>query len=143
MSFLTAIMQTTARAKELPLDNMCLQTNVTGWYNNEEITAKPDTGSYITGLYLEGAAWELGRTEMDGYLIEQTLKELHPRLPIVNVVSVPLEEKRKIQQYNCPVYVTSMRGPTYVFAANLNMENEDDDEAKWILAGCCLLMSDD
>ena len=29
MSFLTAIMQATARDKNLPLDNMTLQTNVT------------------------------------------------------------------------------------------------------------------
>lgn len=30
-----------------------------------------------------------------------------------------------------------------VFTANLNMENEDQDVAKWILSGTCLLMSDD
>jgi dynein heavy chain len=36
-----------------------------------------------------------------------------------------------------------MRGPTYVFTANLNMENEDSDPNKWVLTGTCLLMSDD
>lgn len=36
-----------------------------------------------------------------------------------------------------------MRGPTFVFTANLNMENEDSDVSKWILSGTCLLMSDD
>lgn len=36
-----------------------------------------------------------------------------------------------------------MRGPTYVFAANLSMEGEDSDPNKWILSGTCLLMSEE
>lgn len=39
--------------------------------------------------------------------------------------------------------MTSLRGPTFVFTSNLNMENEDSDPSKWILSGTCLLMSDD
>ena len=70
MSFLTAIMQTTARAKGLPLDNMTLQTNVTGFMTVEELTGKPESGAYINGFFLEGSAWEMGRTESDGYLID-------------------------------------------------------------------------
>lgn len=41
----------------------------------------------------------------------------------------------------CPMYVTSDRGPTFVYTANLNME--DESPSKWILSGTCLLMSDD
>ena len=63
-------MQTTARSKGLPLDNMCLQTNVTGFMTPEELTSKPDSGAYISGFFLEGAAWEMGRTESDGYLMD-------------------------------------------------------------------------
>jgi dynein heavy chain, axonemal len=37
MSFLTAIMQLTAREKELPLDNMVLQTCVTSFMTEKEI----------------------------------------------------------------------------------------------------------
>jgi dynein heavy chain len=36
-----------------------------------------------------------------------------------------------------------MRGPTYVFSANLSMESEDSESSKWILSGTCLLMSED
>jgi len=43
----------------------------------------------------------------------------------------------------CPVYYTSMRGATYIFTANLNMESEDAPQSKWILSGTCLLLSDD
>lgn len=62
---------------------------------------------------------------------------------MVLVEAVPIEEKKKIGQYECPVYVTSMRGPTFIFAANLNMENDDSDPNKWVLTGTCILMSDD
>jgi hypothetical protein len=39
---------------------MVLQTNVTTFKTHEEVTVFPETGAYIHGLYLEGAAWELG-----------------------------------------------------------------------------------
>lgn len=66
---------------------------------------------------------------------------MHPRMPVINVVALPLDQKKTEGQYDCPVYVTSQRGPTYVFRANLNME--DEIPAKWILSGTCMLMSDD
>eukprot|EP01016_Furgasonia_blochmanni_P056398 TRINITY_DN9609_c0_g2_i1.p1 TRINITY_DN9609_c0_g2~~TRINITY_DN9609_c0_g2_i1.p1 ORF type:complete len:465 (+),score=151.11 TRINITY_DN9609_c0_g2_i1:836-2230(+) len=143
MSYLTAIMQTTARMKNLPLDNMAIQTNVTVFKSHEEIQNYPENGAYIHGLYLEGAAWELGGQGNEGYLIEQKLKELHPKLPVVNVIAVRSQDKKSAGQYECPCYVTSMRGPTYVFTANLSMESEDSDASKWILSGVALLMSDD
>eukprot|EP01017_Pseudomicrothorax_dubius_P026129 TRINITY_DN2891_c0_g1_i1.p1 TRINITY_DN2891_c0_g1~~TRINITY_DN2891_c0_g1_i1.p1 ORF type:complete len:733 (+),score=221.94 TRINITY_DN2891_c0_g1_i1:69-2201(+) len=143
MSFLTAIMQTTARSKELPLDNMTLQTDVTGYKGPEDIQTYAEQGFFIHGLFLEGAAWEIGANGNDGFLIDQKLKDLHPKLPVVNVIAVPADKKKTAGQYQCPVYVTSARGPTYVFTANLSMESEDMDSAKWILSGCALLMSDD
>lgn len=76
-------------------------------------------------------------------MIEQKIKEIHPKLPVILVEAVPIEDKKVIGQYSSPVYVTSMRGPTYIFTANLNMENEDSDPNKWILSGTCILMSDD
>lgn len=61
--------------------------------NFEDVTAYPETGVYVYGLYLEGAAWEVGGTGQKGYLIDQKMKELHPKMPVVNVVSVTSEEK--------------------------------------------------
>lgn len=62
-------------------------------------------------------------------------------MPVINVVSVPRAEKKTEGQYMCPMYVTSDRGATFVYTANLNME--DESPHKWILSGTCLLMSDD
>lgn len=111
--------------------------------NSEEITEYPENGRYMHGMFLEGAGWELGRTGNDGYLVESTLKDLHPRLPVVNIIAVPNEDKITIGMYVCPVYVTSMRGPTFVFTAGLKMESEDTPQNRWVLAGVALLMTDD
>lgn len=83
----------------------------------------------------------MGSEGQDGYLTDQRPKELHPKMPVINVISLPIDKKKMDGQYDCPVYVTSARGMTYVFKANLNME--DDSPTKWILSGTCLLMSDD
>lgn len=141
MSFLTSIMQGTAREKNLPLDNMTLQTNVT-WMNLiTEVPGPAENGSYIHGLFLEGAAWENGGQGQSGYLIDQHPRDLHPKLPIVNVIAVPVKDKKTAGQYDCPVYYTTARGMTFIFTANLNMESEESDPSKWILSGTCLLLS--
>jgi dynein heavy chain len=165
MSFLTAIMQITARENGLPLDNMALVTKVTSFKDAAELTAfekkpppekkkddddedpdakkKDEGGAYVDGFFLEGADWENSGSG-EGYLTDQKLKTLHPILPIIKVIAVPIEHKSMKGQYPCPVYYTTMRGPTYIFTANLTMENEDEtEEWKWILAGCAAILNDD
>jgi len=61
MSFLTAIMQITAREKELPLDDMCLRAEVSNSFLTEDMTEVAPSGAYINGFTLEGAGWEAGR----------------------------------------------------------------------------------
>lgn len=51
------------------------------------------------------------------------------------------KEKKTVGFYDCPVYTTSARGATIVFTASLQMESEDTDHNKWVLAGVALLMS--
>lgn len=60
MSYLTAIMQYTARAQGLPLDGITIQTNVTSMKGGEDVVNPAENGAYIHGLFLEGAAWEIG-----------------------------------------------------------------------------------
>mmetsp|Transcript_38922 Transcript_38922/g.38526 ORF Transcript_38922/g.38526 Transcript_38922/m.38526 type:complete len:144 (+) Transcript_38922:1499-1930(+) len=141
MSFLTAIMQVTARKDNLPLDSMCLQTDVTNMFEVEEVAGPAEKGMYVHGLFLEGAQWEKGRGSEQGYLTEMAPKILHPPLPVLNVIAVQLHERKTEGFYRCPVYYTTSRGPTYIFEAYLKMENEDDPDYDWILAGVALLMS--
>jgi dynein heavy chain len=88
MSFLTAIMQITARATGLPLDDMCLKSDVRNEVDPEEIAEPAESGAYVNGFSLEGAGWELGRNGEQGYLTEMVLKELSPVLPVIHVTSI-------------------------------------------------------
>lgn len=60
----------TARAAGLPLDDMCLVTEVTNSKEKADYPEFADNGAYIYGFFLEGAGWELGRGGEQGYLTE-------------------------------------------------------------------------
>eukprot|EP00335_Anophryoides_haemophila_P000261 CAMPEP_0204821514 /NCGR_PEP_ID=MMETSP1018-20131115/21402_1 /ASSEMBLY_ACC=CAM_ASM_000518 /TAXON_ID=46462 /ORGANISM="Anophryoides haemophila, Strain AH6" /LENGTH=56 /DNA_ID=CAMNT_0051934081 /DNA_START=1127 /DNA_END=1297 /DNA_ORIENTATION=+ len=53
-------MQDTSRKKGYALDAILLQTNVTAIKGIEDVTTAAVDGAYIHGMFLEGAAWELG-----------------------------------------------------------------------------------
>lgn len=141
MSFLTAVMQFTARQKGLPLDDMVIDTEVTHFRNSEDVISESEQGVYIHGLFLEGASWELA--ENDGYLVEQKHKELHPKLPVIRVIALTKEELDMNNKYLCPVYYTTQRGPTYVFSAHLKMDTDESEESRWILAGVAAILNED
>jgi dynein heavy chain, axonemal len=60
-SYLTALVQTTCRAKGWALDKSTLYTVVTKHTNPAQITERLAHGCYIKGLYLEGARWDIKR----------------------------------------------------------------------------------
>lgn len=103
---------------------MCIQTNVMPYFL-EEIPGKAEEGYYIHGLFIEGATWELGQTDQEGYLIPSILQMRKPLFPVINCVAVVLSEKRTDCQFDTPVFVTTDRGETYVTNFNLTMESED------------------
>jgi len=133
----------TARENKLPLDDMNLRTDVTNTRDPVDIAEFPETGAYVHGYFLEGAGWELGRGGDQGYLTEMQLKDLHPVLPVMHVVSVQTKDVVTSAIYKCPAYVTTGRGPTFVFIAGLKMESEDSDENLWILAGVAIVQQPD
>ena len=72
-------------------------------------------------------------------------KELDPRIPVVQIYSLPNEEKIKaiFGYYEAPVFYTTARGGTYIFTSYLKMESEEVDPVKWVLAGVALFLSTD
>jgi dynein heavy chain len=140
MSFLTAIMQVISRKHQLPLDDICLRTDIKNSYAKEDYKQAED-GAYVNGFFLEGASWEVARGDEQGYLVDMQPKILHPEVPIMHVLAIRRAEKVTEAIYECPVYVTSLRGPTFVFCAGLQMESEEVPVSRWILAGVALLMS--
>ncbi|XP_059610636.1 dynein beta chain, ciliary isoform X2 [Phlebotomus argentipes] len=131
-SLLTAIMQSTARKNELPLDKMCLVCDVTK-KQKEDFTAAPREGAYVHGIFMEGARWDV----QQGIIMESRLKELHPPLPVINIRAITQDKQDLRNMYECPVYKTRTRGPTYVWTFNLKTK---DKPAKWTLAGVALLL---
>lgn len=133
-SFLTAIMQQTARKNQWPLDRMCLNCEVTK-KQKHEFTSAPREGAYINGLYMEGARWDI-RTSS---IVDAFPKELFPAMPVMYILAVTQDKQDTKNVYECPLYKVRMRGPTYVWTFNLKTKEKP---SKWTLAGVCLLLQD-
>jgi dynein heavy chain len=132
-SFLTAIMQSMARKNEWPLDKMCLQCDVSK-KNKEDFSSPPREGAYVHGLFMEGARWDT----QTGLIQESQLKDLTPTMPVIFIRAIPVDKQDTKYIYECPVYKTRTRGPTFVWTFNLKTKEK---QAKWIIAGVCLLLS--
>ncbi|XP_049439851.1 dynein axonemal heavy chain 11 [Epinephelus fuscoguttatus] len=132
-SFLTAVLQSIARKNEWPLDKMTLTVDVTK-KTKDDFGHPPREGAYIHGLFMEGARWDT----QSGVISEAVLRELTPAMPVLYVRAVPAEEQELKNTYECPVYRTKQRGPTYVWTLHLRTKQPP---AKWIVAGVALLLS--
>lgn len=131
-SFLTAIMQQTARRNEWPLDKMCLSCDVTK-KQRDDFQAPPREGAYINGLYMEGARWD---TTL-GSIVPSRLKELFPAMPVIFVKAITQDKQDMKHVYDCPLYKTRARGPTFVWTFNLRTKEK---AAKWTLGGVAMLL---
>jgi len=155
-SYLTAAQQVTARKTGLALDKMTIETHITTMMDPSEVKDYAVDGTYIHGLFIEGARWPkpedcetylVEGTACAGHLCESRLKELMPPMPVIYVKAVPVRPEWEASPvgylrgdpeiYECPVYTTSFRGPTYIFLATLKT---DAPATKWILSGCALML---
>ena len=135
MGYITACLQVTARKKGLPLDTMEIATAVTS-YEPAGVTAQPDDGTYVHGVFMKGARWDKSKQ----VITDSLPKVLHDAMPIIHVRGITAEEKDTAGKYICPVYTTTIRGPTFTFVAPLPT---DRPEHVWILAAVCLVMQPD
>ena len=162
-SFLTAVTQVVSRADGSALDAMTVETHVTRMLEAGdalEAAAYPAGGASVHGLFIEGARWMSAEESEDaglvdsvtgvgcmGALAEARLKELSPAMPLVYIKAVPVTKnmvptavgvlRNDKDIYNCPVYTTSFRGPTFVFTATLRTQQA---ASVWTLAAVCLTM---
>jgi dynein heavy chain, axonemal len=120
-------MQAAAQAHGLELDKLTLLTEVTKKLSAEEMTAPAKDGTYITGMYLEGAAWNT----QTGSVEPSKPREMFCSLPVINIRPA-MVDKFEGGIFQCPVYKTQQRGPTYVFSMQLKTKA---DPSKWVLAG--------
>ncbi len=137
-SYLTALIQTTCRRKNWPLDKSTFQTKVTGLMSKEEVTEGLEDGCYVIGLYLEGAAWNLEK----GCLRSQDPKILVVDLPLLMVEPKEANRVKLFNVFETPVYVTQNRrnamGVGWVFNAHLSTT---EHASTWTLQGVALSLN--
>ncbi|KAK9866454.1 hypothetical protein WJX84_011662 [Apatococcus fuscideae] len=131
-SFLTAVMQATARKNEWPLDKTVIVTEVTK-KQPDQIDGPSRDGAFVHGLTLEGARWD----EKAGVLEESRPKELFCPMPVILVRAVTVDKAEMKDAYQCPVYTTEARFRQEVFTAQLKSRHS---WIKWTLAGVCLFL---
>jgi len=136
MAYVTAILQTTARLTDQPLDQMYIWTDITTKSEPEELEGYAEDGMYIHGCCLEGARWDSKKNAV----AESFPKDLHPAIPVINVRGILYEKVDLTGIFQCPVYITTQRGAVFTFIATLRSV---DPVNKWILAGVALMMSED
>jgi len=138
-SYLTALVQTTCRMRGWALDKSTLYTVVTKFTSTEGLTTL-ESGCYVSGLYLEGAAWDTERS----VLRTQDPKVLVMELPIMQVIPIEASKIKLHNTFRTPVYVTQNRrnamGVGLVFEADLATK---EHSSHWVLQGACLCLNID
>jgi dynein heavy chain len=138
-SYLTALVQTTCRARKWPLDKSTLFTVVTKYTDGSELTHL-ESGCYVQGMYLEGAAWDTP----NACLRVQDPKVLVTRLPIMQVIPTEASKVKLHNTFKTPVYVTQARknamGVGLVFEADLATT---EHTSHWVLQGVALVLNVD
>ncbi|XP_044753245.1 dynein axonemal heavy chain 2 [Coccinella septempunctata] len=137
--FLTAVLQTTARKTEVPIDSLSWEFTVQT-LEEYQIQMAPESGVYVRGLFLEGAGWD----KKPACLIEPQPMQLVCPMPLIHFKPVEQQKKKTRGLYQCPTYYYPIRTgsqhqPSYVVAVDLNSGTETSDF--WIKRGTALLLS--
>ncbi|XP_017580699.2 dynein heavy chain 10, axonemal [Pygocentrus nattereri] len=139
-SYLTALVQATCRRNGWPLDRSTLYTHVTQYRSEDEVTERPGQGCFVSGLYMEGADWDVDQ----GCLVRSKPKVLVVQLPILKVIPIEAHRLKLQNTLRTPVYTTSMRrnamGVGLVFEADLFTTKH---ASHWVLQGVCLCLNAD
>lgn len=70
-------------------------------------------------------------------IADSKLKELFPVVPVIFIKAITQDKQDLRNMYDCPVYKTRMRGPTFVWTFNLKSK---ETPLKWTLAGVAILL---
>ena len=87
--FLTALLQTCARANGISIDSLSWDFPVFSNQDENSVSEGPKEGAYIKGMFLEGAQWD----QENGCLMDANPMELFAPMPIVHFK--PVENKKR------------------------------------------------
>ena len=130
----------TSRKNDWALNKLVTTVDVTKKMTPEEVEGTARDGAYVNGLYMEGARWDL----QSGVLEDSFMKELYPKMPVIQMRAILGEKEDTRGIYRCPVYKQTERatpgyhtpGTGYLFMMQLKTKQP---EAKWVMAGVALL----
>lgn len=97
--FLTAILQNYARKYKYPIDTVSFSFVMLDEIA-EDLKVKPEDGTYIYGLYLEGARWDKRLKS----LIDPKPKELFSLMATIHMLPQQYRSAPSNGIYRCPVY---------------------------------------
>lgn len=139
-SYTTGLIQATCRAKGWALDKSTMFTDVTTITDATEVTKRLEHGTYVQGLYIEGARWNMDRDCLD----YQKPKELITEMPLLQVIPVEANKLKLRGTIKTPVYVTQARGNAMgvgrVMEADIKSQMH---ESHWILMGVAMVLNTD
>ena len=139
-TYIAALVQAACRDRGWPLDRSTLYTQVTAISDPALVAAKPQHGCYVSGLFLEGAAWDAAR----GQLRRQDPKVLVSELPLLQIIPAEAGRVKLSGTFRAPVYMTQARrsamGTGLVFEADLAT---DEHPSHWVLQGVALVLNID
>lgn len=141
-SFLTAVLQRSARAKRISIDQLDWQFKVMHTTIPRELTqqgALPNEGVLIRGLYLEGAKW----SKKQNILTNPKPLQLISQMPILHFLPIEKNKKEKGSFYIAPSYIFPVRGgtsesPSLVLPIDLPTELP---ASHWIKRGTAILLT--
>lgn len=99
----------------MPIDTVSFEFQAMDDHTEHTLTAPPQDGCYVRGLYFEGARWDFQKHQ----LTESRPKELFTECPIVWLKPMQHREPPPTGIYLCPVYKTLLRAGTGTLSLNI------------------------
>jgi dynein heavy chain len=113
---------------------------VTTFNSPEEIPEAAKDGTYVSGLYLEGARWD----SANNCLAPQFKKTLIYDMPVMLIVPMEASKLKLVGTFRTPLYVTSDRRNAAGVGMVMEMDVASDKHpSHWILESAALVLNSD
>eukprot|EP01059_Diplonema_ambulator_P010461 TRINITY_DN204_c1_g2_i3.p1 TRINITY_DN204_c1_g2~~TRINITY_DN204_c1_g2_i3.p1 ORF type:complete len:3050 (+),score=1214.76 TRINITY_DN204_c1_g2_i3:4746-13895(+) len=137
--FLKALQQSHGRKNGISIDQLAWEFTVLDT-ETTTITQSAKEGTYIRGIYLEGAGWG------NGQLTEPEPMALTKMMPFIHFRPVIMKKTASKGKYNCPMYMYPVRTGTRErpsFVVTVVLPSGSAEPEHWVKRGTALLLSTD